>query len=148
MSLSSTAWVMAPVLGPLRGPAARGWRLARAARRSVAWPSPAGPWLGREGDHRCWHGGGGGRFQGGVDRDQPVEPVDGDHAPDDLRGDHQPQLRAVGGGPLVGTHHSIGARAIAQDRGGHIGDQLDGAAVDNRQQLPAARRPVGVNDLG
>jgi len=50
-----------------------------------------------------------GAIQGG----SPVEPVEGDHAPDDLRGDHQPQLRAVGGGPLVGTHHSIGARMMA-----------------------------------
>jgi hypothetical protein len=73
--------------------------------------------------------------QGRVDRDKPVEAIDTQHTPHDLGGNHQPQLRAAGGGPLVGAHHRIRASVIAGNRGGHIRDQLGGAAVDDRQQV-------------
>lgn len=47
--------------------------------------------------------GGGGCFQGRVDRDQAIEPVEDERPPDDAGGDRQPQLCAVGDGTLVGT---------------------------------------------
>src|ERR1039457_1234717 len=72
-----------------------------AARRLVISLCLGQPWLHR--DLRCWRAGGDGRFQGGVDRDQAIESAEAEHAPDDRRGDPQPQLRAAGGGALVGT---------------------------------------------
>ena len=47
----------------------QGVRSTRAARFGVLWD--------------CWGLGSGGRLQRGVDRDQPVEPVDAKHTPDD-----------------------------------------------------------------
>jgi len=122
----------------------RGPRPARRPGRPLPgrWPWRTGvhPATARcrcEGDHRCRRSGRGGRLQRRVDRDDPVQPVEAEHPAHDLGGNHQPQLRAVRGGPLVGPHHRIGARVIARSRRGHIHDQLGGAPVDHRQQLLA-----------
>jgi hypothetical protein len=45
-------------------------------------------------------------LQGRVDGDQAVQAVDAEHAPDDLGGNHQPQLRAADDGPLKGARHA------------------------------------------
>jgi hypothetical protein len=73
-----------------------------AAGRRVAVGSGPGT-FGDQGEYRCWRPGGGGRFQGRVDGDQAVQAVDAEHAPDDLGGNHQPQLRAADDGPLKGA---------------------------------------------
>ena len=58
--------------------------------------------------------GGDGCVQAGVDRDEAVEPVEAEHAPDLVGCDHQPQLRAGGEGTLVGTCYSIRAGVVAR----------------------------------
>ena len=67
-------------------------------------------------------------------RDQPIESVESEHPSHSLGGDHQPQVRATRGGPLVGAHYSSYARLIALNGSGHVRDQLSGAAVDDQQQ--------------
>ena len=116
-----------------------------AARRLVISLCLGQPWLHR--DLRCWRAGGDGRFQGGVDRDQAIESAEAEHAPDDRRGDHQPQLRAADGGALVGTGHSICASVIARNCRGHVRDQRGGAAVDDQQQLFADPASIGHVDV-
>ena len=99
---------------------------------------------------RCWDSwrpGSGGRLQRRIDGDQPIEPINVKHTPDDRGGDHQPQLRAAGEGTLVGTHHSICAGMIARQSRGHVRYQRGGAAVDHREQFLADLAGVGHIDV-
>ena len=105
-------------------------------RRGPLWPGS------RHRDHYRWRPGGRGGRQGRVDGDQAIQAAEGEHPVDDLRGDHQPQLRAADQSPLVGAGQGIGARVITGDRRGQVRDQRPGAAVDDRQQF-LADRPVG-----
>ena len=111
--------------------------------RPVPWANC--PWRPR--DHRRRRPGGDRRFQGGIDRDQPIYPVDDEHAPDDLGGDYQPQLDAVDDSTLVGTDHSVRTGVIARDCRSHIRDQRGGSMVDDQQQFFADLASIGHIDL-
>jgi hypothetical protein len=103
----------------------------------------------RHRNHGGWRPGGGGRLQGRVDGDQAIQAVEGEHLPDDRRGDRQPQLRAADDGPLVAAGQGIRARVITGDRRGQVRDQRLGAPVDDRQQLLPDRPGIRhVNVLG
>ena len=71
---------------------------------------------------RCRRPGGDRRFQGGVDGDQAVEPVDAEHPLDDRGGDYQPQVRAADEGALVGAHHCLRAGVITRQGRGQVRD--------------------------
>ena len=74
------------------------------AALATRWYSPIRPRpspVRREG--RCWRRGGKSGVQRGINGDEPVEPVEGEHPPNGTGGDRQPQLGAIGGGALVGA---------------------------------------------
>jgi hypothetical protein len=66
-------------------------RSAAPSRRLCLFPRSRNMWAARFGRHRDYERPcGRGRFNGGIDRDQPIEPVKSEHPPDGLGGDHQP----------------------------------------------------------
>ena len=122
----------------------RDGRRPAAVRRS-SWRLAGPPRPGRQDGYGGRQPGGHGCLQRRVDGHQPVQAAEAEDPRDDLRGDHQPQLRAADLGPLPGADHRVRAGVVTGDGRGHVRDQRGRAAVDDRQQflpdLPGIRCP-------
>jgi hypothetical protein len=98
-------------------------------------------WAERTGHHRAVVPGGGGlrfAFYGRVSTEDWQDPV---HPPDDLGGNHQSQLRAADGSPLIGAHCELAREC--ESRGIRIHDSERCLNEHLQNTLPASSRLRG-----